>query len=304
MTISEAKDFVAALKVSYTEMDQLAQGINDNTLEALIRAQRHLARRLDRFIAGAPNLGDMGMQARLAWYGAESHRLSAFVRQSGFHNIVKGYLGEFDEMARLGELALRSGGVPEIWANVPKSFIKAVQNRDFHRFDFLGKEVTLKLDSTFMDMVIGGMNRADMLAKFRSLITGEYDWGMRKGLYEWHAGTYVRTATHRHMQSFMNHQAQEAGLENYLYLGPYDTKTRPFCAPLVGSVLSKKEIDELDNGQGGDVYSDGGGWNCRHQWMAVTEELAQTINDNPDELGKKDIREMEAKKLSGGKAAA
>lgn len=290
MTVAEAKEFVAALQGSYIEMDRLAQRVNDNTIAALVRAQRSLARRVEQFIADAPALNDMNIQARLAWYSVESQRLAAFVRQSGFYDISKGYLGEFDDFARLSEAMLRAGGIPATWATVPKEFIKAIQGRDFRRFAFLGNETVRRLDDTFMDLMIGGTSRAGMLAELRGLVTGEYDWGTRKGLYEWHTGTYVRTATHEHMQRFMNQQAQDAGLENFLYLGPYDTKTRPFCARYVGAVLTRKEIEELDNGQRGDVMSRGGGWNCRHEWVAVPDELAQTMRDNPDELGKEQVR--------------
>lgn len=299
MTIAEAKGFVAALKGSVAEMDKLAKHVNDGMLSGLVRAQRNLARRVERFIAEAPALSEMSAQARLAWYGAEGRRFATIVRESGFYSLAQAHLGAFEEMARMSELALMSGGVPTAWANVPKDFIKALQGREMHRFAFFGTEAANKLDDTFMSLMLSGAGRGKMLAELRSVITGEYAWGSRKGLYEWHAGTYVRTSTHRHMQSFMNQQAQEAGLENFLYLGPYDTKTRPFCQPLVGQVLRRSEIEELDNGQSGDAMSDGGGWNCRHEWVAVLDDLAEKMRENPDTLGKDKVKDIKPKYPKG-----
>lgn len=61
----------------------------------------------------------------------------------------------------------------------------------------------------------------------------------------------------------------------FLYVGPLDEVTRPFCEEWAGQVLTRDEIDALDNGQLPNVFLTGGGYNCRHSWLAVaSEELA------------------------------
>jgi hypothetical protein len=50
----------------------------------------------------------------------------------------------------------------------------------------------------------------------------------------------------------------------FVYMGPADKKTRPFCREHVGKVYTRAEIDELDNGQIDNVFLTGGGFNCRH----------------------------------------
>jgi hypothetical protein len=57
----------------------------------------------------------------------------------------------------------------------------------------------------------------------------------------------------------------------YLYLGPDDAITRPFCRQHVGKVYTRTAIDALDNGQLDNVFLTGGGYNCRHQWMEVSK---------------------------------
>lgn len=56
----------------------------------------------------------------------------------------------------------------------------------------------------------------------------------------------------------------------YLYWGPNDLVTRPFCREHVGKVYTRDEIDALDNGQLPNVFLTGGGYNCRHGWTAVS----------------------------------
>lgn len=57
----------------------------------------------------------------------------------------------------------------------------------------------------------------------------------------------------------------------YAYMGPADIKTRPFCHQHVGKVYTKDEIDAMENGQLPNVFLTGGGYNCRHQWIAVSK---------------------------------
>lgn len=52
----------------------------------------------------------------------------------------------------------------------------------------------------------------------------------------------------------------------FIYLGANDGKTRDFCRSIINEVLTIKEIEKLDNGQGLPVLEYGGGYNCRHQW--------------------------------------
>lgn len=55
----------------------------------------------------------------------------------------------------------------------------------------------------------------------------------------------------------------------FLYAGPVDIKTRDWCLDRVGKVYTREEIDAMENGQLPNAFLTGGGYNCRHVWMAV-----------------------------------
>lgn len=82
-------------------------------------------------------------------------------------------------------------------------------------------------------------------------------------------------------QTINNNKAKEAGLELFLYVGPDDDATRPFCEDVLHSrnppIYTSDEISQLDNGQGLDVDVYRGGYNCRHQWSALTLEVARDL---------------------------
>lgn len=71
--------------------------------------------------------------------------------------------------------------------------------------------------------------------------------------------------------------AEETGEELvYLYTGPDDGKTRPFCDQHEGKAFTKEALDSLDNGAGQpkpvSVFL--GGYNCRHSLSPMTVEDA------------------------------
>jgi hypothetical protein len=100
----------------------------------------------------------------------------------------------------------------------------------------------------------------------------------------------------------------------FLYVGPIDAVTRDFCLDHVGQVFSRKAIDEMDNGQLPDVFTTGGGYNCRHSWMAVesqelramadTGEAIEPIAGNVTRAKTRKIQERIAKKEAKRKRAA
>ena len=61
----------------------------------------------------------------------------------------------------------------------------------------------------------------------------------------------------------------------FLYAGPDDDVTREFCKERVGNVYTRAEIEAMDNGQIDNVLLTGGGYNCRHVWMAVSRFAEQ-----------------------------
>lgn len=76
--------------------------------------------------------------------------------------------------------------------------------------------------------------------------------------------------------------AESAGIDHYLYTGPLEGTskqkgiTRPFCRQLVGKVFTKSQVQDLRNYQIEPPLVRGGGYNCRHTWAPVSEELIES----------------------------
>jgi hypothetical protein len=67
----------------------------------------------------------------------------------------------------------------------------------------------------------------------------------------------------------------------FLYTGPVDGRTRTWCLDRVGKVYTRREIEAMDNGQLPNAFLTGGGYNCRHSFLAVaSDELVSLTGMN------------------------
>lgn len=61
----------------------------------------------------------------------------------------------------------------------------------------------------------------------------------------------------------------------YVYQGPSDKVTRDFCKKIVGKALTREQIALLKNSNGSNVFKYGGGYNCRHNWFAMSKSAIE-----------------------------
>ncbi len=90
--------------------------------------------------------------------------------------------------------------------------------------------------------------------------------------------TKIKTKISQYGRGITAIAAEVAGLDHYLYTGPRDGITRPFCRALVNKVVTESQMGKLNNGQGLSVKISGGGYNCRHSWNPVTDSFIQSAN--------------------------
>lgn len=78
-------------------------------------------------------------------------------------------------------------------------------------------------------------------------------------------------------------QSEALGIDEYIYLGPFDKITRKFCQSVLTSksppIYTSAEIKALQNDSGLPVSIYGGGYNCRHRWKPVSPELSKRLKN-------------------------
>lgn len=94
------------------------------------------------------------------------------------------------------------------------------------------------------------------------------------------AVTLVDTGLAGFDRAVMVQQASEAGVDWFLYDGPLDEITRPFCNARVGKKFTIAMLDAIENDTGPNppsLYC--GGWNCRHRLTPLL--LQEDIDATP-----------------------
>jgi hypothetical protein len=227
------------------------------------------------------DFASLSLEERVRWYVSNAPDADELLERSGYYSAVGRYVDSFDAFAAAATEVAAAIGTPS-FSPMPEEYIAFVKSREYAKLSFLGKLAIERVDDVIGSLVLGGSVASSIIEALRAALTGEYVWGDRVGMYSWHIGTYVRTELMRLIRDFVAAQAAKDGISLFMYVGPLDAKTRPFCAHIVGGVFTFDQIEQMQNGQTESVMSDGGGWNCRHVWVPVTAEFAAAVSASPE----------------------
>jgi len=159
--------------------------------------------------------------------------------------------------------------LPSKIASDPFARLQAAYSVDFARI----------MDQNVRETVLDEIRRADRAEYGFSTLRTRLK---QRGLGEPQIKTLANTAVSQFSNAYMFQLAQEAGITRYKYDGPLNPNTRAFCRERVGKTYTFDEILAMDNGQGLDVWTSLGGYNCVHYWTPV-------LGDVPDP-GKPGVR--------------
>jgi len=208
--------------------------------------------------------------------------------RAGVNDAQARFFGRYPDLANLADDGLEAAGVPDAASILDEPGARVA----------IDAIVNSHLDA--WESTIERPMASRLLAAMRSAAVGETltDLSQRIATSErrriGNAVTEARTRMaefDRTAQEEAVIQAEAGGAELIrVYLGPMDGITRPFCRALVGLALTREQIQQLNNGQTAvsPLFS-GGGYNCRHSWVAMS----------PDEARRAGIR-----RASGGDVAA
>ena len=95
----------------------------------------------------------------------------------------------------------------------------------------------------------------------------------------------ITDAMNNYSRSVTRQQMDEAPPElKYVYIGPVDEKTRPFCLEAAGAgPLTLDEINSL-GGEWVESLSLGGGINCRHNWELASSDIKSQFHNGDEAL--------------------
>lgn len=121
------------------------------------------------------------------------------------------------------------------------------------------------------------------LADFRRTFAGIFVGKPGGGMLERHYRTVTFDLFQALDRSANLAYADQLGLNFAVYSGTLMVDSRPFCVAIVNKCLSRGEIEEAGATEWkgkkpfNNIYTDCGGFNCRHHWSFVSDELANHL---------------------------
>lgn len=239
----------------------------------LARVLREVERQLPGLLERAQGTAD---QVRLAQLAVLRQQVRQTLQVAGYDALVRATASSLLADKIASQVLTTSTGKAAAEFVLVQPRIQALQ--ELMRLDWLGEGDTIArtLWKATVRAAIGG-TKPSQLAK---VIAPEIDRSVRQ------ARSLVDTSLSIYSRQVEATQSTGKG-DAYLYAGPADNRVRPFCDQHLGKVYTRGEIDKLDNEQIPGVFISGGGFNCRHRWVAVSrfselQDLADTGQRVPE----------------------
>jgi hypothetical protein len=244
-----------------TEAEKLAKvadAIGQAYATELARVLRDLERQLRTLVLEA-NAGSRTALARAVRAAKMRREVQTALDAAGFGDLAEtATSGSLDRLIeQMGSLR----GAAKLAAFTTSDQSRILALKEIARLDLLGagQELSHALWRTLAQGLFAQRKVVDLLTDLADAV--DVEESRLRTLYDTTVSIFGRQV-----------EAMKAGPDDvYAYVGPIDTKLRPFCRAHVGKVYTRDEIDALDNGQLPNTFLTGGGYNCRHVWQAVSK---------------------------------
>jgi len=197
----------------------------------------------------------------------EAIDLENLLLDSGFEDLIDSFEEAFgEEIEVIAENFEALTGRTVLSVN-DFELIESIASNEFERIALIQQEFGVDIKAELIRSKMVGRppnvsNLEDLQERVGNKIATEYNTAI---------ASFCRTVTiTKAVDEFGNNP-------EFQYIGPDDNKTREFCQDVLdGAILGDSrqppafklnEILQMDNGQGLDVFSSGGGYNCRHEWV-------------------------------------
>jgi hypothetical protein len=250
-----------ALLSEADKLAKVADEVSARYATELARVLRDLERQLRRLALDAIASGGKrgGVLARAARAAALRRQVQQALRAAGYDR-----LAETATSVRLDRLVAqmeRLRGAAKLAAFTASDLARILALKELAKLDVLGQgeEIAHALWRTLAQGLFSQRPINDLLDDLAEAIDVELT--QARTLYDTTVSVFGRQV--EHMKSRPD--------DVFVYVGPLDRVTRPFCREHVGKVYTREEIDALDNKHLPNVFLTGGGYNCRHVFQAVSK---------------------------------
>ncbi len=236
------------------------------------KALRRVARELadDLIAISIDGVADAVTQDRRDLLLRLAEQYTARLNQSGYEALAREFGERAGGAAERTAIMLEAAGVDapriyEVTRRLSGGVLRELAVLDLQAFRSIGQRAIADISQAVVRAVLGGLGRREMIREIRERVGGQFAA---------HGATYADTALFTRDRVARFEGARLAGFDRFRYTGPRDIKNRPFCRARVGKIYTAEQVAKMRNGTGLEpVRQYGGGWNCRHIWVPVSQGM-------------------------------
>lgn len=200
--------------------------------------------------------------------------LQKIMVESGYFEVAERFVDGYDKMFSFLKEQFAVIGTPLVFTEIDIAAITQLKRLDLQTFAKLADDTVNALS----DQIYKSVLVSTPVNRITEIVKETLDDTMTK-----HAKTITNTSISEFDRTVNALKSESAEIEKFVYMGPLDDVTREFCRELLEKQDAGKgyftadEIARMDNGQGLDVMTSGGGWNCRHRWVGVPDAVLSEV---------------------------
>ncbi len=230
----------------------------------------------DVAVSSVQSIADNPAAVRAAMLLVELGEIETWLDALGLENARREFFGGFSKLSGPIAQALTDAGIPNATTLFDREGVRVAVAAFKDRLDGAMFDPLRRTSASRVAEAIQA--NAELLTdnEFAARIGDAYEVGLPAAKTE--AVTRLASADrfiHEQLVREAESDADDDGGFLRGYAGPFDGRTRPFCAALTGKAFSLGELERANNGQTGNPIDDCGGYNCRHMLELVIEDLIE-----------------------------
>lgn len=192
------------------------------------------------------------------------NNIASILSNTGYYEVVDAYYSEgFQEFVDASyEFYKDAYGMSLSFTEESLQKLTAIKQASENRLLSLSDSLKSDIEQQIIRMQFGGVTGTDAL----SILSDQISSYMKRYIYTWINTTSIDIST-----SINQFIAEDAGITKYRYTGVMDKLNRQFCRNHLNEIHTIEEWQNMQNDQGGSVWTDRGGWNCRHTFVGVPD---------------------------------
>ena len=276
------------LRAIVRERDAYTDSQTEALESALMDLFERVGDRLAAALGGQPE-GDTALEAllaglsetdaiRVAVLATELEDIAELLVDAGLGDIRDEWFRGYRRLSQFAERSLSVAGISDADRILDEEAVRAVIRATVDAQDaalFGGVDpndpgVTGRLIQPTARRMLDGLQTQAGLVSARELadrIVAQEELSLPQAMTE--ANTRMAEFDRAVQDASMNEADPDESDLLRVYIGPDDRITRPFCDRVINKAFTPAQARKLDNAQTGHPLINGGGYNCRHRWIAV-----------------------------------